>query len=87
MTTAASVSAPAPAEGESLMAEPSVPVTIPPVTIATHIAAVEDIEHLDSLMIEDFDERLQNLKFEHAGERPTESELDADVNHFIDAIR
>ena len=29
----------------------------------------------------------ENFKFEHAGERPTESELDADVNHFLDAIR
>ena len=69
------------------MAQPSVPVTTPPVTIAMHVAAVKDIEHLDSLMIEDFGAPLQNLKFEHAGERPTESELDADVNHFLDAIR
>ena len=74
-------------DGEPLMAEPSVPVTPSPVTIATHIACVQDIEHLDSLMIEDFDERIQNLKFEQAGDRPTESELGIDVNRFLDAIR
>src|SRR6202043_2423365 len=49
MTIAGRVSALAPAEGESLMAEPSVPVTTSPVTIATHIASVQDIEHLNSL--------------------------------------
>ncbi len=85
--TAGSVSALAPADSESLMAEPSVPVTTPPVTIATHIAPVQDIEHLNSLMIEDFDERLQNLKFEQAGDRPTESEMSIDVNRFFDAVR
>ena len=56
-------------------------------TIAMHVADVKDIEHLDSLKLEDLSAPLQNLNFEHAGERPTESELDADVNHFIDAIR
>ena len=76
VTTAASASAPAPAE----------PVTAEP-SIAMHVAGVKDIEHLDSLKLEDLSAPLQNLTFEHAGERPTESELDADVNHFIDAIR
>jgi len=85
--TAGSVSTLAPADGESLMAEPSVPVTTSPATIATHSASVQDIEHLDSLMIEDFDERIQNLRFEQAGDRPTESELGIDVNRFLDAIR
>jgi type IV secretion system protein VirD4 len=85
--TAGSVSAPAPAEGESSMAQPSVPATASPATIATHVASIEDIEHLNSLMIEDFNEPLQNLKFEQAGERPTESEMSIDVNRFIDAIR
>jgi type IV secretion system protein VirD4 len=84
---AGSVSGPAPAEGEPLITQPSVPVTTPPVTIETHIASIEDIEHLKSLMIDDFDERVQNLKFEHAGERPTESEMSVDVNRFFDAIR
>jgi type IV secretion system protein VirD4 len=85
-TTAASASAPAPADTESLTAQPSVAITSP-MTIAMHVAGVKDIEHLDSLKLEDFSAPLQNLNFEHAGERPTESELDADVNHFIDAIR
>jgi hypothetical protein len=69
------------------MAQPSVPATASPATIATHVASIEDIEHLNSLMIEDFNEPLQNLKFEQAGERPTESEMSIDVNRFIDAIR
>ena len=85
--TAGNVSALAPADGESLIAEPSVPVTTLPATIATHSASVQDIEHLNSLMIEDFDERLQNVKFEQAGDRPTESELGIDVTRFFDAIR
>ena len=85
--TAGSVSAPASAEGESLMAQPSVPATTSPVTIATHAATIEDIEHLNSLVIKDFNERVQNLKFEQAGVRPTESEMSIDVNRFFDAIR
>ena len=59
----------------------------PSMTVPMHVADVKDIEDLDSLKLEDFCAPLQNLAFEHAGERPTESELDADVNHFIDAIR
>ena len=78
---------PASADDESLITQPSVPVTTSPVTIATHIASVEDIDQLNSLMIDDFDEHLQNLKFEQAGVRPTESELGIDVTRFFDAIR
>jgi len=42
---------------------------------------------LDSITIEDLGERLQNLKFDHAGERPTESEFDADLHRFVEAVR
>ena len=52
-----------------------------------HAAGVDDIEQLDSLTIDDFGDRLKDLTFEHAGERPTESELDADVDRFLDALR
>jgi hypothetical protein len=50
-------------------------------------AALEDIDLLESLTIEDFGERLKNLQFEQAGERPTDSELDADVDRLLDALR
>ena len=86
LTAAASASAPAPADAEPRTAESSVAETAP-MTVPMHIAGIEDIEHLDSLKLEDFSAPLQNLNFEHAGERPTESELDADAHHFIDAIR
>jgi type IV secretion system protein VirD4 len=50
-------------------------------------AALEDIDRLESLTIDDFGERLKNLQFEQAGERPTDSELDADVDRLLDALR
>jgi hypothetical protein len=51
-----------------------------------HDATLADIEHLNSLTREDFGEPLTTLTFEHAGERPTDSELDADVDRFLDAF-
>lgn len=50
-------------------------------------AVLEDIEQLDSLTLEDFGEGLKNLRFEHAGERPTDAEMAADVDQFLEAIR
>jgi type IV secretion system protein VirD4 len=58
-----------------------------PETALMHVATVDDIERLESITIDDFGEHLKNLKFEHASERPTESELDADVDRFLDALR
>jgi type IV secretion system protein VirD4 len=78
------VTAPMPAlfDGEALIPDTPMPVTAP-----MHAAGLDDIEQLDSLTIDDFDDRLKGLTFEHAGERPTESELDADVDRFLDALR
>jgi type IV secretion system protein VirD4 len=76
------VPAPAPGSGEVLEADSKAPQEV-----LQHAATVEDIERLDSITIEDFADRLKNLKFEQAGERPTESELDADVNQLLDALR
>jgi type IV secretion system protein VirD4 len=61
--------------------EPKGPLTM------THEASVEDIERIESLTLEDFGTPLKDLKFEHAGERPTDSELEADVQRFLDALR
>lgn len=46
-------------------------------------AIMDEITRLDSLTLEDFGDRFANLKFEHAGERPTDTELQADVNQFL----
>ena len=51
-----------------------------------HVATAEDLERLDSITLEDLNERLQNLKFDHAGDRPTESEFDADLHLFVEAV-
>ena len=72
---------PAPLDGEVLTAE-----TQAPEVVLHHVATVEDIERLDAITIDDFDGPLKNLKFEQAGERPTERELDADVNVFLNAL-
>jgi hypothetical protein len=74
--------APAAADSEALTAE-----SRSPGVVLQRVAAVDDIERLDSITIEDFGDRLKNLTFEQAGERPTESELDADVNVLLDALR
>jgi type IV secretion system protein VirD4 len=76
------VTAAAPAVGEALTPDAGTPATT-----YMHVAALDDIEQLDSLTIEDFGDRLKDLSFEHAGERPTDSELDADVDRFLDALR
>jgi type IV secretion system protein VirD4 len=78
------VTAPAPPllGGEALTPETTIPATAP-----MHAAGLEDVEQLESLTIDDFGDRLKDLTFEHAGERPTESELDADVDRFLDALR
>jgi type IV secretion system protein VirD4 len=75
------VGASAPSGGEALTVETSKPET------SMYVATAEDIERLDSITIEDLDERLRDLKFDHAGERPTERELDADVDIFLEALR
>ena len=49
-------------------------------------ATLEDIERIDSLTLDDFDS-IKDLTFEHAGDRPTESEIQADVEKFLEAIR
>jgi type IV secretion system protein VirD4 len=53
---------------------------------STHEATLADLEHLNSLTREDFGDQLTSLTFEHAGERPTASELDADVERFLEAF-
>jgi type IV secretion system protein VirD4 len=50
-------------------------------------ASVSDIERLESLTLDDFGDALKSLNFEHTGKRPTDSELDADVNQFLAAMR
>jgi type IV secretion system protein VirD4 len=53
----------------------------------TRAASIEDLERLDSLTLDDFGVAVKNLRFTHAGERPTESEFEADVQRFLDAVR
>jgi hypothetical protein len=60
--------------------EPEGPLTL------THEASIDDIERIDSLTLDDFGDRVKNLKFQHAGDRPTESEFSADVAMFMDAL-
>jgi type IV secretion system protein VirD4 len=50
-------------------------------------AAVDDIEQLEALTLEDLAEPVRHLTFEHEGERPTDQEIEADVSKFLDAIR
>jgi type IV secretion system protein VirD4 len=53
----------------------------------THEASFADVERLDSLTLDDFGDQLKSLKFEHSGDRPTESEFEADVQRFLEAVR
>jgi hypothetical protein len=55
--------------------------------VDTFETAVTDLDALDYLTLDDFGDALRNLKFQHAGERPTESELEQDVERFIAALR
>jgi type IV secretion system protein VirD4 len=81
-SAAVSPAAQASADGEALsVATPNLKPTL------MHVATAEDIERLDSITLEDLNERLQNLKFDHAGERPTEREFDADLHLFVEAVR
>jgi type IV secretion system protein VirD4 len=72
----------APAGGEALTLDTPMPAATP-----MRAAGAEDMEQLDLLMIDDFGDRLKGLTFEQAGERPTDSELEADVDLFLDALR
>jgi type IV secretion system protein VirD4 len=49
--------------------------------------ALSDIERLDELELEDFGERFLKIQFVHQGERPTEAEIEADVQCYLNAIR
>jgi type IV secretion system protein VirD4 len=46
-----------------------------------------DVQRLEFLALADFSDKMKNLKFTHAGERPTDSELEADVKQFLAAMR
>jgi type IV secretion system protein VirD4 len=70
------------ADGEPLAADTRDIEAMPTVT-----AALDDIDRLDSITMEDFDDRLKGLQFEQAAERPTDGELDVDVDRFLKAIR
>jgi type IV secretion system protein VirD4 len=60
--------------------EPDSPVTV------DREPSIDELERLDSFTLDDFG-NLQNLKFEQAGNRPTESEFDAHVELFLNAFR
>ncbi len=49
-------------------------------------ACAQDIDRLESLTLKDFGVSIQNLTFKHAGDRPTESEFDADVDQLMSAL-
>jgi hypothetical protein len=59
------------------------PPSPPPLTAEASIEALE----MDSLTLDDFGDRVKNFKFHYAGEHPTDSELDADVQRFLEAVR
>ena len=59
------------------------PPSPPPLTAEASIEALE----IDSLTLDDFGDRVKNFKFHYAGEHPTDSELDADVQRFLEAVR
>jgi type IV secretion system protein VirD4 len=67
-------------------AAPAAPV-IRSATVTAKEDALDDIAKLESLTLEDLSEPVRNLTFEHAGERPTEDEIAADVDKFIEALR
>ena len=57
------------------------------VAVPTLEKARAALDGLDELELEDFGQRLINLKFEHQGERPTVAEIEADVAAFLNALR
>ena len=44
-------------------------------------------EQADPNSVDDFAEALKSLTFEHAGDRPTDAEIDADVARFLETLR
>jgi len=50
-------------------------------------ATLEDVARLGTLTLEDFPEAIQNLTFKHKGDHPTESEIEQDVQKFLEAMR
>jgi hypothetical protein len=72
--------------------EPIAPASVPtPPPISVKEPAVDDalndIELLDAITLEDLDGAVRDLTFEHQGERPTDSEIEADVKQFLEAIQ
>lgn len=61
--------------------EPELPLS------AMREASLDVIDRIDSLTPDDFGEALRNFTPQCVGEHPTESELDADVQRFLEAIR
>lgn len=49
--------------------------------------ALAELDQLDELELEDFGQRLMNVKFVHHGDRPTIAEIETDVAMFLDALR
>jgi len=76
----ASSSAP---QGEDIIPDPLVPSSEQEI----RAAALEELEQLESLTLDDFGEELKNLTFSHAGDRPTDAELEADVAQFLEVLR
>ena len=69
----------APPLGDGL--EPQTPLSV------MREASLDDIENLDSLTREDFGGAVQDFTPSHVGDHPSESELIADVQRFLDAVR
>jgi type IV secretion system protein VirD4 len=79
--------APPQAHGVSAPAFAGNPVLTPDAVVNRSAATVEELGYAEPLTFENLDDRLKNLTFEHEGEHPTERELDADVDRFLEAIR
>jgi type IV secretion system protein VirD4 len=55
-------------------------------TPQTQEIAVENSEAFAPVTVEELPEALRNMTFEHAGSRPTDEEIKADVQKFIDGV-
>ena len=92
-TTASPITPPSPAARPAPIVAPSsggevAPAqALPPTEQEVRATALEEIEQLESLRLEDFGEELKNLTFKHAGDRPTDTEMDADVALFFEVLR
>jgi len=62
------------------------PKTAKPTTESAPTDAPEDAQ-ADLNSVDDFDEALKNFTCEHAGDRPTDAEIDADVARFLETLR